>query len=105
MERFSPIFEDPATFPTKSVGPERELRFIYPKDVNLSQLAYVFDYELEDTLPDSAFDGIISAVEAWKFRYLESTLSVHHRDRAQHRADQTRWCGPDRCQLRQWPSD
>ena len=80
MERFSPIFEDRATFPAKSVAPERELQFIYPRDFDLSQLAYVFDYELEDTLPDSAFEGIIKAVETWKeadAREVRPSLTLH----------------------------
>lgn len=66
MERFSPIFEDRPSYPTKWVSPEKELRFIYPPRVALDQLAYVFDYELDDTLPDSAFEELQKAVGAWK---------------------------------------
>lgn len=80
MERFSPIFEDRPTYPTRWVAPERELSFIYPSRVALAELAYVFDYELDDTLPDSAFEELVKAVGEWKTaseRDVKPSLTLH----------------------------
>jgi ribosomal peptide maturation radical SAM protein 1 len=65
MERFSPIFEDRASFPAKWTAPEKRLQYVYPPYVDLTQLAYVFDYVLEDALPESEFDELRKAVAAW----------------------------------------
>jgi hypothetical protein len=38
---------------------------VYPADVDLDRVAYFFDYELTDALPDSAYDGLRQAVADW----------------------------------------
>jgi ribosomal peptide maturation radical SAM protein 1 len=73
MERFSPIFEDRGSFPAKWVAPEKGLRYIFPRRVDLERAAFFFDYELEDTLPDSAFDEISKSVDVWREAYLGET--------------------------------
>jgi hypothetical protein len=80
MERFSPIFSDRSTFPARHVAPEGGLQHIYPKGVDLEQLAYFFDYELENALPDSAFDELQKEVTAWQetaTRAMPPTLTLH----------------------------
>jgi ribosomal peptide maturation radical SAM protein 1 len=80
MERFSPIFEDRDSFPAKWVAPEKGLKYIFPDYVNLDRLAFFFDYEFEDSLPDSAFDEVTKAVEAWKTAYngeVRPALTIH----------------------------
>jgi hypothetical protein len=42
------------------------LNFIYPPRVALDQVAYIFDYELDNTLPENAFDDLRHAVDEWK---------------------------------------
>jgi len=66
MERFSPIFTERDAFPLKWMAPERDLSYIYPPQVDLGELAYFFDYELEHTLPDAAFEEVGKAVDAWR---------------------------------------
>jgi hypothetical protein len=46
-------------------SPERSYRYVYPRDVDLSQVAYFFDYQLEDALPDSTYAGVRQAVADW----------------------------------------
>jgi hypothetical protein len=80
MERFSPIFEDRASFPARWTAPEKKLSYVYPPRVDLSKLAYVFDYELEDTLPETDFDELRAAVSAWKSAYSDGrqpSLTLH----------------------------
>ncbi|MHA1529690.1 MAG: RiPP maturation radical SAM C-methyltransferase [Alphaproteobacteria bacterium] len=66
LERFSPLFRERATFPMRSMGPARNYAFVYPAEVDLEDVAYFFDYELEHALPDSAFEEIGRLIEAWK---------------------------------------
>ncbi len=65
MERFSPLYTQSAEFGVRSRAPERSYRYIYPDGVDLDRMAYFFEYELADTLPDSAYAGLSQAVEAW----------------------------------------
>jgi ribosomal peptide maturation radical SAM protein 1 len=65
MERFSPIFEDRASFPARAVAPDWSYRHIYPAPVNLGEVAYFFEYELEGTLPDSAYDETAKVLAEW----------------------------------------
>lgn len=66
LERFSPLFRDRAAFPMRSMGPAESYAFVYPEHVDLEKVAYFFDYELRDTLPDSAFEEIEQLIEAWR---------------------------------------
>ncbi len=65
MERFSPIFFDRRTFPARYVTPEKSYSYIFPTDTRLDELAYFFEYELENTLPESAHASTVDAVAAW----------------------------------------
>ena len=66
MERFSPIFTDRAAFPARWLRPDRALPYIYPPGVDLNQLAYFFEAELEDTLPDVAFEELRKLLDRWR---------------------------------------
>ncbi len=65
-ERFSPIFMDRAAYPVRSLGPDRALAYIYPSSVDLNQLAYFFEAELEDTLSDEAFEELRKLLDRWR---------------------------------------
>jgi hypothetical protein len=65
LERFSPLFNEQDTFPLRYRTPERSYRYVYPSDVDLERIAYFFDYELEDELPDSTYAGIRRAAADW----------------------------------------
>jgi ribosomal peptide maturation radical SAM protein 1 len=66
MERFSPIFTDREAFPVRWISPDGALPYIYPAGVDLDQLAYFFEAELEHTLPEDAYDVTRKAVEVWR---------------------------------------
>lgn len=68
LERFSPYYADPA-FPVRNKRPRRAYRFIYPEGVDLDKIAYYFDYEMENTLPDDAYRPLQRLVEEWKDRW------------------------------------
>lgn len=65
LERFSPLYADADRFPARWREPERSYRYVYPADVDLDQVAYFFDYELADALPDNTYDGVRRAVADW----------------------------------------
>ena len=66
MERFSPIFKDRLAFPVRTLTPAQVYRHIYPPELNLDRFAYFFDYEFEDSLPDSAFTETNEIVSQWR---------------------------------------
>jgi ribosomal peptide maturation radical SAM protein 1 len=66
LERFSPYFFD-SSFPVSNVKPLGSYRFVYPEDrIDLSRIAYFFDYEMDQTLPPSSHEGLVQEVELWK---------------------------------------
>jgi ribosomal peptide maturation radical SAM protein 1 len=65
MERFSPYFFDPS-FPVKEVSPLGVYRFIYPEDeINLQEIAYFFDYQMDSTLPRDSHEELTASVKSW----------------------------------------
>ena len=66
MERFSPLFTDSEAFPAHSMLPEASLRHVYPSAVDLNRAAYFFDFELANTLPDSAYGQVATVTEQWR---------------------------------------
>lgn len=81
LERFSPLFFDRANYPATSVHPERSYRYVYPGYVQLDRAAYFFDYELEASLPDSAYAETLRQVEHWRSAWQGDThprLSFWH---------------------------
>ena len=65
LERFSPMFVEPNEFPMRYRRPEASYRYIYPAEVDLERVAYFFEYELESTLPQSAYAPLRRAVDRW----------------------------------------
>jgi hypothetical protein len=65
LERFSPLYREPQRFRLLHRTPERSYRQVYPDSVDLDQVAYFFEYEVDGALPDSAYDGLRSAVADW----------------------------------------
>jgi ribosomal peptide maturation radical SAM protein 1 len=66
MERFSPLYFDRENFPAVFLRPERSYSYVYPKHIQLDYVAYFFDYELADTLPDSAFTETRRHIKGWR---------------------------------------
>jgi ribosomal peptide maturation radical SAM protein 1 len=65
LERFSPLFSEREKSWTREKTPERSYRYVYPRDVDLGQLAYFFDYQPEEGLPDSAYADVRRAAAEW----------------------------------------
>jgi ribosomal peptide maturation radical SAM protein 1 len=65
LERFSPMYTRPERFRTRYRKPERSYRYVYPADVALDRVAYFFEYEFDEALPDSAYEGLRRAVAEW----------------------------------------
>jgi ribosomal peptide maturation radical SAM protein 1 len=76
MERFSPLFTEPDTSGVRSRTPERSYRYIYPAGVDLEKVAYFFDYELADPLPDGAYTALSAAVAQWSAAWTSGTPPV-----------------------------
>lgn len=67
MERFSPLFREREAFPLKGdLRPEASYAYVYPETVNLNDIAYFFDYELEGSLPDEAYADTQALLNNWK---------------------------------------
>jgi ribosomal peptide maturation radical SAM protein 1 len=65
LERFSPIFTEPDTFRLRRRAPERSYQYVYPDSVDLERVAYFFEYELNEGLPDSAYTALRLAADDW----------------------------------------
>ncbi len=71
LERFSPYFFD-KSFPVRNVRPKKGYHFIYPEpDLNLTKIAYFFDYEMDSTMPFDEHRELIASVESWKTRWAQ----------------------------------
>jgi len=66
MERFSPIYRDRDLFHARFVRPEASYSHVYPSCFDLDRIAYFFDYEFVDTMPDSSFEDTVAAVRQWR---------------------------------------
>ena len=66
LERFSPLFTPADRFPLRYRSPERSYRYVYPAGVDLDRVAYFFDYELADALPDAAYEALGKASREWR---------------------------------------
>jgi ribosomal peptide maturation radical SAM protein 1 len=65
LERFSPLFTGQGGCQFHDRTPERSYRYVYPDGVDLERVAYFFDYQAEESLPDSAYMDVRRAVADW----------------------------------------
>ncbi|MFI5497218.1 RiPP maturation radical SAM C-methyltransferase [Actinoplanes sp. NPDC051859] len=65
LERFSPLYTE-ADSGVLTRRPERGYRYVYPASFDLDKIAYFFEYELADPLPDDAYAGLRKAIEDWQ---------------------------------------
>jgi ribosomal peptide maturation radical SAM protein 1 len=71
LERFSPLFTgDGGVRPVHDRTPEASYRYVYPRDVDLEQVAYFFDYQVDGGLPDGAYAGVRRMAAAWSDAWL-----------------------------------
>lgn len=72
LERFSPLFTQPDSG-VRVGGPEHGYRYVYPGSFDLGKVAYFFEYELADPLPDDAYAGVRQAIDDWKSAWQRAT--------------------------------
>ncbi|WIM97884.1 RiPP maturation radical SAM C-methyltransferase [Actinoplanes oblitus] len=60
LERFSPLFRT-----VRKRTPEKSYRYVYPAGFDLDRLAYFFDDESGDALPDEVYAPLEAAVDDW----------------------------------------
>jgi radical SAM superfamily enzyme YgiQ (UPF0313 family) len=65
LERFSPMYTKPERFGLLRREPARSYKYVYPDRVDLDRVAYFFDYEVADALPESSYDPLRQALAAW----------------------------------------
>ncbi|NEA98542.1 RiPP maturation radical SAM C-methyltransferase [Streptomyces sp. SID13726] len=66
MERYSPLFSDRDSFAAEYINPEASYAYVYPARMDLARIAYFFDYEMTDALPDAAYQPIRDEVREWQ---------------------------------------
>lgn len=66
LERFSPMFTDGTAFGVRDVRPLASYSSVYPPSIDLDAAAYFFEYEMDGSLPDSAFEDLRAALAAWR---------------------------------------
>jgi len=76
LERFSPIFTEPDTFRLRRRAPDRSYQYVYPDSVDLERVAYFFEYELDDGLPDSTYTTLCLAADDWSGAWQEDSPPV-----------------------------
>jgi ribosomal peptide maturation radical SAM protein 1 len=69
LERFSPYFEQTGISPFKNVRPQKSYSYVYPPSLPLEEIAYFFDYSVEDTLEDKEYQPTIDWVKEWQRRW------------------------------------
>lgn len=66
LERFSPLFTQPARFPMKRREPEPSYRYVYPATVDLERVAYFFSYDMAVALDPGTYTALRDAVARWR---------------------------------------
>jgi ribosomal peptide maturation radical SAM protein 1 len=66
LERFSPLYNERDKFKAAHVAPEKSYSYVYPQEVDLDQIAYFFDFQLENTLENDFFGDLAAVTDAWQ---------------------------------------
>jgi ribosomal peptide maturation radical SAM protein 1 len=69
LERFSPYFFDREKFPVTNIRPESSYAYVYPPNVLLERIAYSFDYEMGETVPESVHSEKKDWVKNWNHKW------------------------------------
>ncbi|MFI7371965.1 RiPP maturation radical SAM C-methyltransferase [Actinoplanes sp. NPDC049668] len=71
LERFSPLYRG-----SPGKVPEHSYRYIYPPSVELAKVAYFFEYDLPDALPDATYEALGAGAARWRAAGDEEHKSV-----------------------------
>jgi ribosomal peptide maturation radical SAM protein 1 len=69
LERFSPIYNESATFGFADIRPESSYAYVYPRSVDLDKASYFFEGHSPDTISDSAMESTRAAVDRWRSKW------------------------------------
>jgi hypothetical protein len=69
LERFAPYYEERERHGVQGVAPRSSYRFVYPSHVALDKVAYLFDYQMPNTLPDELHKSTYYWTEEWYRRW------------------------------------
>jgi ribosomal peptide maturation radical SAM protein 1 len=69
LERFSPYFTDRVSFPVRDVRPEASYRFAFPSYVSFDEIAYFFDYSMENIVAPEHLFATEDWVNEWRRRW------------------------------------
>lgn len=70
LQRFSPYFEHPERYPISQQRPFAFYGYVYPGDrVDLTKVAYWFEYQMEGTVSDEIIQTIKEQVKVWQERW------------------------------------
>ena len=73
MERFSPLFTQRALFPANYLRPEASYGLVYPEGVDLTRVAYFFEYSLVGSLDDTVYAPTRERVQCWQEAWKKET--------------------------------
>ena len=66
LQRFSPNFTQATAMGFDDVRPLESYSYIYPKYIDTRRIAYFFEYDAKDTLPETAYAPIRAEIARWQ---------------------------------------
>jgi ribosomal peptide maturation radical SAM protein 1 len=66
LQRFSPNFTQAVATGFEDVRPMGAYGYIYPKEIDTRRIAYFFEYNAKDTLPETAYAPIRTEIAHWQ---------------------------------------
>jgi ribosomal peptide maturation radical SAM protein 1 len=76
LERFAPYFTHQADFPVTDLRPESSYGHVYPPSVDLTKIAYFFEYTMGDTVADEVHEPTRQVVQQWKRSWVEGSADT-----------------------------
>jgi ribosomal peptide maturation radical SAM protein 1 len=75
MEHFSPVFVDRHAFPVRYIRPHFSYAYVYPRHVDLERVAYFYDYQFVDSLPEGAYEETRRQLRLWQEAWKDPVLT------------------------------
>jgi ribosomal peptide maturation radical SAM protein 1 len=70
LERFSPYYTRQDLYPVSDIQPQKSYYYVYPSElVDLTKIAYFFDYQMGDTIGKKAYEPLHDEVVKWRSRW------------------------------------
>lgn len=72
LERFSPYFLEAESRGIRGVHPDRAYAHVYPATIDAERIAYFFEYQAQETLPDGTHDELREHIASWRAAWKQS---------------------------------